>query len=169
MEAAEALEKQLEAAGVDVLIDDRDQRPGVKFKDADLIGIPLRVVDRRARAEGGDDRGQVADRRRGAPRRGGDGRRGDPGRAWRRPAEDASPAPERRTARAAAKGQPDAAPSPLPAEGPARPARAADLATFGGPARHPGDHPRRPEPGLAAGPAGRVVDVRRWSSPRSSS
>jgi prolyl-tRNA synthetase len=35
---------QLQAAGVDVLLDDRDQRPGVKFKDADLIGIPLRVV-----------------------------------------------------------------------------------------------------------------------------
>jgi prolyl-tRNA synthetase len=34
----------LEAAGADVLIDDRDQRPGFKFKDADLIGIPLRVV-----------------------------------------------------------------------------------------------------------------------------
>lgn len=34
----------LEAAGVDVLVDDRDERPGVKFKDADLIGIPLRVT-----------------------------------------------------------------------------------------------------------------------------
>ncbi len=34
----------LEAAGIDVLLDDRDQRAGVKFKDADLIGIPLRVV-----------------------------------------------------------------------------------------------------------------------------
>ncbi len=34
----------LEAAGVDCLIDDREQRPGFKFKDADLIGIPLRVV-----------------------------------------------------------------------------------------------------------------------------
>ena len=33
-----------EAAGAEVLIDDRDERPGVKFKDADLIGIPLRVV-----------------------------------------------------------------------------------------------------------------------------
>ena len=31
-------------AGLDVLVDDRDQRPGFKFKDADLIGIPLRVV-----------------------------------------------------------------------------------------------------------------------------
>lgn len=44
MEAAESLEKALEGAGYDVLVDDRDQRPGVKFKDADLIGIPLRVV-----------------------------------------------------------------------------------------------------------------------------
>jgi prolyl-tRNA synthetase len=39
-----ALEAGLAAAGLDVLIDDRDQRPGFKFKDADLIGIPLRVV-----------------------------------------------------------------------------------------------------------------------------
>lgn len=42
--AAEGLVGALEAAGVDVLLDDRDQRPGVKFKDADLIGVPLRVV-----------------------------------------------------------------------------------------------------------------------------
>lgn len=42
--ATDAIVKHLEAAGVDVLIDDREQRPGVKFKDADLIGIPLRVV-----------------------------------------------------------------------------------------------------------------------------
>jgi prolyl-tRNA synthetase len=39
-----AMEKELAAAGLDVLVDDRDQRPGFKFKDADLIGIPLRVV-----------------------------------------------------------------------------------------------------------------------------
>jgi prolyl-tRNA synthetase len=38
------LESELEAAGLEVLIDDRDERPGVKFKDADLIGIPLRVT-----------------------------------------------------------------------------------------------------------------------------
>jgi prolyl-tRNA synthetase len=44
MQVADSLARQLEAAGVDVLIDDRDQRPGPKFKDADLIGIPLRVV-----------------------------------------------------------------------------------------------------------------------------
>jgi prolyl-tRNA synthetase len=42
--AADALEKQLADAGLDVLMDDRDQSPGVKFKDADLIGIPLRIV-----------------------------------------------------------------------------------------------------------------------------
>jgi prolyl-tRNA synthetase len=44
LEQAFALEKALSAAGLEVLIDDRDQRPGVKFKDADLIGIPLRAV-----------------------------------------------------------------------------------------------------------------------------
>lgn len=44
MGLAETIAKQLENAGVDVLIDDREGRPGVKFKDADLIGIPLRVV-----------------------------------------------------------------------------------------------------------------------------
>ncbi len=35
---------RLEAAGYDVLLDDRDERPGVKFKDADLVGIPFRVT-----------------------------------------------------------------------------------------------------------------------------
>jgi prolyl-tRNA synthetase len=44
MEAAEGLVKTFEEAGLGVLLDDREQRPGVKFKDADLIGIPLRVV-----------------------------------------------------------------------------------------------------------------------------
>ena len=43
-DAAYALEGELEAAGVDVLVDDRAERPGVKFKDADLIGFPFRVV-----------------------------------------------------------------------------------------------------------------------------
>ena len=41
--AAEALYAELQAAGVDTLIDDRDERPGVKFRDAELIGIPFRV------------------------------------------------------------------------------------------------------------------------------
>ena len=38
------LEAQLTAAGLDVLVDDRDERPGPKFKDADLIGMPLRLT-----------------------------------------------------------------------------------------------------------------------------
>ncbi|HEX2952959.1 MAG TPA: proline--tRNA ligase [Bacillota bacterium] len=41
---AETLYEQLTAAGLEVLLDDRDERPGVKFKDADLIGIPLRIT-----------------------------------------------------------------------------------------------------------------------------
>lgn len=41
---ADDLEAKLEAAGVDVIVDDRAERPGVKFKDADLIGFPVRVV-----------------------------------------------------------------------------------------------------------------------------
>jgi len=41
---AEDITRQLEAASFDVLLDDRDERPGVKFKDADLVGIPFRVT-----------------------------------------------------------------------------------------------------------------------------
>ena len=41
---ADQLHTDLTKLGIDVLVDDRDQRPGVKFKDADLIGIPLRIV-----------------------------------------------------------------------------------------------------------------------------
>jgi prolyl-tRNA synthetase len=43
MECAERLYRDLKAAGVDVLLDDRDERPGVKFKDSELVGFPLRV------------------------------------------------------------------------------------------------------------------------------
>ncbi|WP_053232760.1 proline--tRNA ligase [Sandaracinus amylolyticus] len=43
-QAAVRIYDELRAKGVEVLFDDRDERPGVKFKDADLIGIPLRVV-----------------------------------------------------------------------------------------------------------------------------
>ncbi len=43
-EAGEALYKNLQRAGLDVLLDDRDERAGVKFKDADLIGIPYRIT-----------------------------------------------------------------------------------------------------------------------------
>ena len=38
------LHDELEARGIDVLLDDREERPGVKFKDADLIGHPLRIT-----------------------------------------------------------------------------------------------------------------------------
>ncbi|HEX6986546.1 MAG TPA: His/Gly/Thr/Pro-type tRNA ligase C-terminal domain-containing protein, partial [Planctomycetaceae bacterium] len=43
-QAAETVYRELTDAGVDVLLDDRDERPGVKFNDADLIGFPVRVV-----------------------------------------------------------------------------------------------------------------------------
>jgi prolyl-tRNA synthetase len=43
-QTAEDLHTQLLSAGVDVLLDDRDERPGVKFKDADLLGAPLRIT-----------------------------------------------------------------------------------------------------------------------------
>jgi prolyl-tRNA synthetase len=43
-ECVESLHAALEAAGVEVLLDDRDERPGVKFKDCDLLGLPFRVV-----------------------------------------------------------------------------------------------------------------------------
>ena len=42
-QAGETLAAELEAAGLDVLLDDRDERAGVKFKDADLVGIPYRI------------------------------------------------------------------------------------------------------------------------------
>ena len=44
MEAAHAIYRAALAQGLDALLDDRDERPGVKFKDADLIGVPFRVV-----------------------------------------------------------------------------------------------------------------------------
>ncbi|MFZ3101393.1 MAG: proline--tRNA ligase [Desulfitobacteriaceae bacterium] len=43
-EVAEQLYVQLQGLGVEVVLDDRDERPGVKFKDADLVGYPLRVI-----------------------------------------------------------------------------------------------------------------------------
>jgi prolyl-tRNA synthetase len=42
--AADKLYSELHAAGIDALLDDRAERPGVKFKDADLVGIPFRIV-----------------------------------------------------------------------------------------------------------------------------
>ena len=50
---ADALYVALQTAGLDVFYDDRDERPGVKFKDADLMGFPIRVnVGGRALKEG---------------------------------------------------------------------------------------------------------------------
>jgi prolyl-tRNA synthetase len=43
-DVADKLYQDLQQRGVEVLLDDRDERPGVKFKDADLVGIPLRVT-----------------------------------------------------------------------------------------------------------------------------
>lgn len=43
-EVSDSLYEKLQSAGIEVLLDDRNERPGVKFKDMDLIGIPLRVV-----------------------------------------------------------------------------------------------------------------------------
>lgn len=71
LETAEALDRDLRAAGFETLLDDRDERPGVKFKDADLLGLPIRVtvgallaregvVEVRARREGRDVRVPVA-------------------------------------------------------------------------------------------------------------
>jgi prolyl-tRNA synthetase len=44
LRAATDISARLEAAGYDVILDDRDERPGVKFKDADLVGIPFRIT-----------------------------------------------------------------------------------------------------------------------------
>jgi prolyl-tRNA synthetase len=48
----EKLAAELESAGIDVLLDDRDERAGVKFKDADLVGIPFRINVGKKAAEG---------------------------------------------------------------------------------------------------------------------
>lgn len=44
MRLADQLYSRLCYAGIEVLLDDRDERPGVKFKDSDLIGIPIRII-----------------------------------------------------------------------------------------------------------------------------
>jgi prolyl-tRNA synthetase len=51
-EAGERLYEELQQAGLEVLLDDRDERAGVKFKDADLIGIPYRITLGKKVAEG---------------------------------------------------------------------------------------------------------------------
>ena len=52
MALAEQIYEQLQAAGIETILDDRDERAGVKFKDADLLGIPHRVNVGRRAAEG---------------------------------------------------------------------------------------------------------------------
>jgi prolyl-tRNA synthetase len=72
LRAAERVAEALEADDLDVLLDDRDERPGEKFADADLVGCPVRVtvgkktldddsVDVRSRADAADRRVPVAD------------------------------------------------------------------------------------------------------------
>jgi prolyl-tRNA synthetase len=51
-ECAQQLYSELQANGIEVLLDDRAERPGVKFKDADLLGIPIRITVGRKAAEG---------------------------------------------------------------------------------------------------------------------
>ena len=53
MAAAEEIYRDLRAAGLDVLLDDREERAGVKFKDADLLGVPIRVTVGNALAKEG--------------------------------------------------------------------------------------------------------------------
>ena len=52
MKLAEEIYESLKAKGIDTILDDREERAGVKFKDADLIGIPLRIVVGKKAAEG---------------------------------------------------------------------------------------------------------------------
>jgi prolyl-tRNA synthetase len=52
MDTAEEIYQRLQKCKVEVLIDDRDERPGVKFKDADLIGIPIQIIIGKHSAEG---------------------------------------------------------------------------------------------------------------------
>jgi prolyl-tRNA synthetase len=66
-EIGEAVAEALSAAGKEVLLDDRDQRPGEKFADADLIGIPIRITAGRKSLE--DGAVDVRDRRTGEERR----------------------------------------------------------------------------------------------------
>jgi prolyl-tRNA synthetase len=64
-DTAERLYRDLGAAGFETILDDRDERPGVKFKDADLLGVPVRVTVGNALAK----EGVVEIKERRAPRR----------------------------------------------------------------------------------------------------
>jgi len=65
MTAAQSIYDACQAAGFGALLDDRDERPGVKFKDADLLGIPVRITIGNALAK----EGVVEVKERRAPRR----------------------------------------------------------------------------------------------------
>jgi prolyl-tRNA synthetase len=52
MKLAYDIERKLEELGVEVMVDDRDERVGVKFNDADLIGIPIRITVGKLAGEG---------------------------------------------------------------------------------------------------------------------
>ena len=52
VKVAEDIYTKLEKAGIEVLLDDRDERAGVKFKDADLLGIPVRITVGKKVSEG---------------------------------------------------------------------------------------------------------------------
>ena len=54
MDVSERLYKEMKQAGVDVLLDDRKDRAGVKFKDADLIGYPVRITVSKNTIESGE-------------------------------------------------------------------------------------------------------------------
>jgi prolyl-tRNA synthetase len=60
MEAAEKLYAECKSLGLDAVLDDRDERPGVKFKDSELVGIPYRITVGKKLADG---KVEVADRR----------------------------------------------------------------------------------------------------------
>jgi prolyl-tRNA synthetase len=68
-EASDRLYEELRGAGIDVLMDDRDERPGVLFADADLIGVPHRVVlsERGLRASSAEYKGRCDDKPRDLP------------------------------------------------------------------------------------------------------
>ena len=51
-QVADSIYKKLMTGGAEVLVDDRKERPGVKFKDADLLGIPIRITVGRGASDG---------------------------------------------------------------------------------------------------------------------
>jgi prolyl-tRNA synthetase len=54
MQVAEKIYAELTAKGVDVILDDRDERPGFKFKDSELVGFPIRLaIGEKSLAKGG--------------------------------------------------------------------------------------------------------------------